>query len=176
MGLILTASILGAIYLLKIFFPEFVIEVAQVESITRIGHYIDAHKWAWYLASFAISFLSYYLLMGACCEKRIIAYKEIFSIVVTIIILLVVRELLPAKYTVLNYCSMLILPMVYGGKFKNTVIWFSSTLFLQSITLEIRNKGLMVADFNFATGLILLIDFYILEALLYFMFNYKEGE
>ena len=60
MGLILCAVILVAVYVLKIFFPHFVIEVAQIESVTVVGHYIDTHKWAWYLASFVLSFFVYY--------------------------------------------------------------------------------------------------------------------
>jgi hypothetical protein len=49
-----------------------------------------------------------------------------------------------------------------------------STNFLQTMTLEIRNLALMISDFNFATLIILSIDYYVLATLLYFYFNFKE--
>lgn len=46
--------------------------------------------------------------------------------------------------------------------------------FLQFLTLEIRGLNLKIADYNFATFLILMIDVYIFEFLLYFLFNFKQ--
>lgn len=174
MGLILSASILGVIYFLKICFPSFVIEVAQIDSITRIGHYIDTHKWAWYLATFIITFVSYYLICGASCGVKKLTAKQNLIIVITILILFLSREFLPAQYTALNFISMILLPLLFNGEFKNTVVVFSFVNFLQTITLEIRGLSLMIADFNFATFTILMIDVYILESLLYFLFNFKK--
>ncbi len=174
MGLILSASILGVIYFLKICFPQFVIEVAQIDSITRIGHYIDTHKWAWYVATFIITFVSYYLICGASCGIKKLNAKQNLIIAITIIILFLSREFLPAQYTALNFISMILLPLLFDGKFKNTVVVFSFVNFLQTITLEIRNLSLMIADFNFATFTILMIDVYILESLLYFLFNFEK--
>ena len=168
MGLIISAALLGVIYLLKIFVPEFVIEVAHIDSIVAIGHYIDGHKWAWYLASAIVSFVSYYLICCACCKKKSLNSVEIIIVVSTILILFIIREFLPNQYTVCNMSSLVLLPLLMKGDFKTTVIVFMATNFLQSITLEIRNLAVM------ATALILTIDFYILEFLLYSYFNYKE--
>jgi hypothetical protein len=176
MGVIISGAILGIIYLLKIFFPSFVIEVAHIESIVNIGHYIDQHKWAWYLASFGISFLLYYLLCCASCRKKHLARREVLFIIATILILFIVREFLPNQYTVLNYTSLLVLPLIMKGDFLITTVWFATTNLLQTTTLEIRNLNQMISDYNFATGLILLIDLYIFQFLLYFYFNYKKEE
>jgi hypothetical protein len=174
MGLILSASILGVIYLLKICFPQFVIEVAQIDSITRIGHYIDTHKWAWYILSIIISFISYYFICCASCRKRTLNYKEILCIFVAIGIVYFSKEFLPNQYLIINLCSMLILPLLFKGDFLATIVCFSFVNILQTLTLEIRNLNLMVSDYNFATGIILLIDIYILQVLLYLFFNYKK--
>lgn len=176
MGLILCGAILGGVYILKIFFPNFVIEVAHIESITRIGHYIDNHKWAWYLASIAISFSSCYIGCCACCRKKSLTYKELLVVLCTVIVLYCIKEFLPSQFTALNLSSMLLLPLIFKGDFTATVVYFSATSFLQTITLEIRNLNMMIADSNFATGLILLIDIYILQVLLYLYFNYKTEE
>ena len=174
MGLILSASILGIIYLLKIFFPQFVIEVAQIDSITRIGHYIDTHKWAWYVATIIISIFSYYFYCCACCKKRTINKFEFMIIISTIIVLLGIKILLPNLYTMTNLVSLIVIPFIMKADFKATTICFTASNILQILTLEIRNIAILVTDFNFATAMILMIDYYILEVLLYFYFNYEE--
>jgi hypothetical protein len=173
MGLILSAVILGVIYILKIFAPNFVIEVAQIDSITRIGHYIDTHKWAWYLASFCLSFISYYLMCGACCKKKTLNNKEILIIISIILFLYFSKEFLPKQYTNLNICFMVVTPCILKADFKATTVHFLSSNLLQTVTLEIRGLQLMISNFNYATLIILMIDGYILELLLYFMYNYK---
>lgn len=176
MGLILCAAILVAVYILKIFFPHFVVEVAQVESITTVGHYIDTHKWAWYLASFVLSFFVYYFHCCACCRKKSLSKKELFWVVITILILFVVKEFLPRQYTSLNMSSMVLLPCLLKADFKATAIVFVLMNLLQTLTGEIRNIMSMVIDTNFATLLIVMIDVYIFQVLLYLVFNYKKQE
>lgn len=176
MGLILCAVILVAVYVLKIFFPHFVIEVAQVESVTVVGHYIDTHKWAWYLSSFVLSFFVYYLHCGACCGKTKLTLKECLIIVGAILVGYAIKDYLPAQYTAINFITLVLLPFLMNGSFKNTVICFSTVMLLQTITLEIRGLSIMISDYNYATLLILMIDIYIFQVLLYFLFNYKKGE
>ena len=174
MGLLLSAIILGSIYLIKIFMPHFVIEVAHIESIVNIGHYIDTHPWAWYAATSIFSFVNYYLICCACCKKKYLVAKEILMIVATILILFVAREFLPNQYTSLNISSMVVLPFLIKGDFKATTIVFVFTNFLQTITGEIRGILSMVSDFNYATLMVLTIDFYIVSVLFYFYFNYEK--
>lgn len=176
MGLILSAVILGAIYILKIFMPQLVIEIAHIDSIVRIGHYIDSHKWVWYLSSILLSYISYYFICCGCCKKKKLTRSEILLVLATIVILLIVKELLPNQYTSCNISSMILLPYIMKADFKATTISFISISFLQTITLEIRNLQFRIIDFNFATLLILMIDIYIFEFLLYSLFNFKESK
>lgn len=176
MGLILCGAILLLIYVAKIFFPEFVVEVAQIESITRIGRYIDTHKSAWYVATTIMTFISYYLICCASCGKKFLNKKEVLIVFATILILYFVQEFLPKQYTVLNIISLILLPCIFNGKFVNTVIVFSATNLLQTITLEVRNIQLMIINYNYATFMVLTIDFYILSALFYCLYNFEKGE
>lgn len=176
MGLILSATILGVIYLLKIFFPSFVIEVAQIDSIVQIGQYIDSHKWAWYVASAILSFFIYYFYCCACCQKKHLNNKEIIIVLCAILILFVIKEFLPTLYTSFNVSSMILLPFLLKGYFNSTAICFCSTTILQSLTVEIRNIVNRVSDFNFATLIIVMIDYYFLLVLLYFFYNYENKE
>jgi hypothetical protein len=174
MGLILSAAILGVVYLMKIFFPEFVIEVAHTDSIVAIGRYIDTHKWAWYLANGIISFAVLYLHCCACCQKRKLNTKETIIIICTIVGMFFVKNILPNQFTVLNLLTNVILPFVMKGNFKATVVCFSAINLLQTLTLEIRGLAALVTDYNFATLIILMIDIYIVQVLLYFLFNYEK--
>ena len=173
MGLILSASILGVIYLLKLRFPQFVIEVAHIDSIVKIGHYIDTHKWAWYSASIILSFFVCYFTFCACCKKRNLTTKEIIITLSVILFLYVIKEFLPTQFTSLNISIMVFIPMLFKGDFKATSISFALMNFVQTITLDIRGLSLMISDFNFATLLVLMIDYYTLIILLYLYFNYK---
>lgn len=176
MGLILSAAILGVVYLLKIFFPQFVIEVAHTESIVTIGRYIDTHKWAWYLATIIISSAFSYIYCCACCGRSHLNKIETIITISSIIILCLIKEFLPAQYTALNIISMVLLPYLFKGNFKNTVICFALMNLLQTMTLEIRNLSLMIIDFNYATFMVLTIDIYILQFILYFLFNFNKEE
>lgn len=173
MGLILCGAILGGVYILKIFFPNFVIEVAHIESITRIGHYIDNHKWAWYLASALLSFVTYYSVACACCKTKSLNLIEMVYVAATVIIMYTIKEFLPGLYVGANACSMIALPFLLKADFKATTVVFVSTTLLQSITLTVRNIAMMVIDANYATMIILTIDYYILLGLLYFYYNYE---
>lgn len=176
MGLILCAVILAIVYIAKIFFPEMVVEVAQIKSITRIGHYIDTHKWAWYVASTILSFFICYFTFCACCKKKYLTLTQTIIVIAYILILYVLKDYFPAQYTAVNISFMIFIPMIFKGDFKATAICFLSTNFIQTITGEVRGIMSMVIDFNFATLIILMIDYYILIFLLYMAFNFKKGE
>ena len=172
MGIILSAVFILTIYILKSCCPEFVVEVAQIESICRIGHYIDNNKWAWYTATFFISYLVYFLICCACAGRNGLTWKEHLIIAITIGILFLIKEFIPGLYTAANVSSLVLLPCIMRAKTKNLAIVFTSMNFLQFLTLEIRGLKLMIIDYNFATFLILIIDVYIFEFLLYFKFYY----
>lgn len=174
MGIILASALILGIYILKIFFPNLVIETAQVDSITRIGHYIDTHKWAWYLVSGILLFFIYWFYTCACCRKKSLKIKGIIVIMIVIVIGTLIKRFLPNQYTSFNISTMIILPCIFSGDLKATTICFTTTNFLQTITLEIRNLALQISDFNFATLIILMIDYYIMIFLLYCVFNYKK--
>lgn len=176
MGIILMGAMLLFVFALKFISPELVIEIAHIESIVKIGRYIDTHKWAWYIASFLLSYFVYYLLCCACCSKPKLNLKENAIIILTIIILYLIKDFLPTYYMTINYISIILLPCIMKGSFAKTVMYFTITNLMQIITLEIRNLSIMIIDFNYATLLILMIDYYISLVLLYFAFNYKKRE
>lgn len=176
MGFILCAAIIGIIYLFKIVCPSFVIEVAHTKPILTIGHYIDTHEWAWYLASYIMTFFIFYFLCCASSGRKKLSSREILIIVFVFSFVYLVREVAIEYYTAFNYISMLIAPCLCKGKMFNTTFCVSSMMFLQVATLSVRNLATMISDANFATLLVLMVDYYILVVLLYFLFTNKKED
>lgn len=176
MGLILCGVILISLYVLKIFFPSFVVETAQNDKICKIGKYIDTHKWAWYIASSILSFIVMSLLCCCACRKKTLNWKELVIIAADIAFMYIVKAFLPKYYTAFNYISMILLPCIMRAKLLPTTITFVSLILVQTFTLEVRNIGLMITDCNFATLLILVIDVYMFQILLYLAMNCKREE
>ena len=98
MGLILFSAILILFYVAKIFFPDFIIGVAEIPFIVNVGSYIDTHLWAFYLYSFIISFLTGYIYSCACCRKIKLSIKQVLILASVVISLLVIQILLPKIY------------------------------------------------------------------------------
>lgn len=184
MGLILFGAILIAFYIAKIFFPEFIVGVAEIPQIVKIGNYIDNHKWAYYIFDSILSFVGAYLYCGASCRTSRLSLKSILVIITSIILLKFVSTFLPYQYTATNYAIFGFLPflicLVEKCINKNTFISTSVCVFVdimaQSISMAIRDIVLMTTHLNSITFLILLIDTWILRTLLFLFFNYKEKE
>lgn len=182
MGLIIFVAILIGVYAIKIINPEFIVGVAETESIVKIGTYIDTHKWAYYLATILLSFMVEYLYCCACCRKRKLNWKDLIVVFCSIGISLVVQKYIPQMFSVIDVCLLIAMPLVINLINKNTnykMIYSLGITFLinnlsQLISLQIRDIGLMIAQYNFASLIILVIDAYIWLFILYFYFNFNK--
>lgn len=182
MGLILFGGILIALYVAKIFFPEFIVGIAEIESVVKFGEYVDTHQWAYYLFTFCTSMFVYYFYCCACCRKKRLTFFEFCLVAVVIIALFIVQKYLPQHYFGINMVSLIVLPMwickidkVLDVKYLySTGMTFSIYYFAQILSVEIRGISTLVSYPNSATYTILLIDAYIWGVLLYNYFNFKE--
>lgn len=182
MGLIIFIGILVGIYLIKLINPGFVVGVAETESVVRLGQYIDSHKWAYYLATALICFIAGYFYCGACCKKKILNWKDLIVLTLYVVASLLVQLFIPQYFSVIDVCLMIGMPMIINAMDKNVdaskIYSFGITFIIhnlsQIISLQIRDIGLMIAQYNFASYLILLIDGYIWLFILYFYFNFKK--
>ena len=181
MGLLLFGIILVACYIMKIFFPDFIVGVAEIPSIVSFGNYVDSHKWAYYLFNSATSFITMYFYGCACCKINKLNLIEILSLVFIIIFSYFVEAFLPNQLLAYNFAVYLVFVFVicYNRKINDINIFYSNaicfviTTFAQSISLEIRDISTLISYPNTATYFVLLIDLYIWNILLYLFFNYK---
>jgi hypothetical protein len=71
MGLILCGALLIAFYVAKIFFPEFIIGIAETPRIVKLGTIIQSNKWYLHLFNFAVSYIFGYLYYSTDIIKMI---------------------------------------------------------------------------------------------------------
>lgn len=182
MGLIIFIGILLTIYLVKIINPAFIVGVAETESVVKFGQYIDTHKWAYYLATSIMTFIVGYIYCCACCKKKFLNIKDVIVVICSMIVSLVCQIFIPQYFSVIDMCLMIAMPMIinaldrntYASKFYSFGITFIIHNLAQIISLQIRDIVLMVAQYNYATLIILMIDVYIWLFILYFYFNFKK--
>ena len=182
MGLILFGAILIALYVAKIFFPEFIVGIAEIESVVKFGQYVDTHQWAYYLFTFVTSMFMYYFYCCACCRKKGLSWIQFSIVAIVTILLFIIQKYLPTYYFGLNMASMIVLPAIICRLDKcadikylySTATSFTIYYLAQMLSLEIRNISAMIHYPNIATLTILLIDAYIWAVLLYNFYNFKE--
>ena len=182
MGLIILIGILITIYCVKIINPEFIVGVAETESIVKLGNYIDTHKWAYYLANVLISFIVEYFYCCACCKKRKLGVRDIIIVIISITISLLAQTFIPQFFSVIDICLLIAMPMIINAmdrnydasKFYSFGITFIVHNLAQIVSLQIRDLSLMISQHNFASYIILLIDAYIWLFIMYNLFNFKR--
>ena len=185
MGLIIFATILIALYLLKFISPKFVIGVAEIPEVVAFGTYVDTHWWAYYLFSFITSFFGGYFYCCACCRKKKLNKIENIILCGEIILLFLAQKFIPSFYFEINIACMLIMPTIMCkiGNTENSIKYLYSIIICfiihsvaQILSLQIRDISLCLTRANIATFTILLIDTYIWLVLLYNYYNYKEDK
>ena len=182
MGLILCGAILVFFYVAKIFFPEFIVGVAEIPSIVKFGNYVDSHWWARNLFDFIVVLTIVNIYCCACCRKTKLNLKCFLVLLCYAIILRLFSNFLPTQYTPINYLGFILCPFlmclinkeVNKDTFISTIVCFSVDILSQLMSLWIRDIVVMVNNLNTATFFILLIDAVIWRVLLYCYFNYKK--
>ena len=184
MGLLLTGGIIITFYILKLVCPQFIVGVAELPSIVKLGTFIDTHIWATHLFNILNGFLLGYFYTCACTRKPKINLYENAILFGINILLTLTMQFLPLFYSAINFTTLIFLPFLCGfvtktiskEMFVSTTICFCVDTLSQILSILIRDITQMSTRLNCATFSILLIDMYIWKVLLYLLFNYKEKE
>lgn len=181
MGLILCGALFIAFYIAKIFFPEFIIGIAETPGIVKLGITIQSNKWYLHLFNFSVSYLLGYVLCCACCRVYRLNKRGNLVFGISSILLRVIAEFYPEHYTTFNYINIVFTPFLIclinkrlnKDTFISTLVCFVFDLLAQVLSLLIRDLPAMSTNPNVVTILILLIDMLIWRVMLYLFFNYK---
>lgn len=182
MGLILFGAILVLFYVAKIFFPEWIVGVAEIPSIVAFGNFVDSH----YLITNAFDILVTctvgYLYFCACCRTYKLNLKCLIVLISHGVLLSLVSIFAPLYYTPINYVLLVFTPLlmcwinknITKATFISTAMCFTVDILTQYMSLFIRDITVYANTLNTATFFILLIDAVIWRVLLYCYFNYKK--
>ena len=184
MGLILCGAILVFFYVAKIFFPEFIVGVAEIPSIVKFGNYVDSHWWSLHLFNATCAFIGLYVYCCACCRIALLSKINTIILIIVIIILEIISKFLPTQYIPINYATFSFLPFVMccvdkklnKETFISCSICFFCDIMAQCLSVFIRDVVVIANTLNSATFLILLIDTWIWRWLLYSFFNYNKTQ
>lgn len=174
--LVLTVVFLCFLYVSKIFFPQEFVMCIENERLIQIGSFIDNHKWAYYLFGTCTSFATYWLYCCASCHKKKLTLKEngvILLVIIGSIVLSLINNEMVSLYGVL---SMLLLPLLFKGNAKSTIIVYCTHYTAQWLTLKIRDLPTYVQYYNMLFATFLTFEMYLWLVLFYIVFNYKEKE
>ena len=179
----MTGAILVLFYIAKIFFPKWIVGVAEIPNIVAFGCFVDSHLWAYYLFDSIFAFVGAYLYCCACTRSAKLSRKGLCLVVSSIIILKLCSAFLENIYLPLNYSVLTFFPFlicladkkITSENFVSCSVCFVVDIMAQALSMAIRDVVLMATHLNSATFFILLIDTWIWRTLLYMFFNHKKS-
>ena len=174
--LILTISFLVSFYVLKIFFPQEFVMSIQNEQLIQIGNFIDAHKWSFYLFGTITSFITYYLYCCAICKRLYLKWYECLIILGTILISVCLTFINTQLVSHFSICSMLILPLLFGGNLKETAIVYGIHGLAQVLSLNIRDLPMYMIGVDSLSLFLMNFECFLWLILFYIIYNYKKKE
>ena len=165
--LVLVVVFLVGLYVLKIFFPEQFVMAIENEKLIMIGNYIDSHTWAYYLFGIVTSFITYWLYFCATLKKWYLNWWQtliVFAVIGLSILINFYSVTLSGVFTIV---AMLILPILFKGDSKYTLIVFSTHYIAQALTLLIRDLPMYMDNINSVTFTLITLEMYFWLLLFY---------
>lgn len=184
MGLILCGVLLVAFYVAKIFFPQFIVGVAEIPQIVKFGNLIDENIIYRNIFDFVTNLIIAGIYFCACCRQSKLNLKAFSILILYSLSLRIVSNFASQFYTHVNYLGLILCPLlicfinknINKQTFISTVVCFCVDIISQIMSLLIRDITIIANNLNTATFFILLVDVVIWRILLYCYFNYKKGE
>ena len=174
--LVLSIVFLVGMYVLKIFFPQEFMMTIQNERLITIGTFIDNHKWLYYICCGVTAFITYYLYCCACSGRLRLKWYECLYIILVIIIVRIVSLFDENMWSILSWCSFVVLPALMKGNLKLCAIVLSIHTISQGLSIFIRDLPMYLTTTNYITMLIFGIESYLWLVLMYIIFNYRKKE
>ena len=174
--LVLTVVFLSFLYVAKIFFPQEFVMCIENERLIQIGSFIDNHKWAFYIFGIFTSFITYWLYCCSCCHKKILSFKENAIILMVIFGSIFINLINVEMVGLYSVVSMLLLPLLFKGNCKSTIIVYCTHYTAQWLTLKIRNFPIYMTNINSLLLFLTNLECIGWLILFYILYNYDKKE
>lgn len=172
--LVLVVVFLVGLYVLKIFFPEQFVMAIENEKLIMIGNYIDSHTWAYYLFNIGISFVTYWLYFCATLKTWKLKWWQILVTLGVIGVSIGISFYDATLSSAFSLIAMLIIPLLFKGDAKYTLVVFSTHYLAQTLTLLIRQLPLYIQYVNSLVFFMLTLEMYFWLLLFYIYPHIKK--
>ena len=180
----LVVIFLVALYVLKIFFPEEFVMAIETKGLVKIGQFVDSHIWAHIIVGTVIGIIFDYLYFGAVCQRLrlnwilmvvIVLYNTAYSLFVYLAPANIVMEA-SNILVCMSVVYMILLPILFSRNLLPLSITYCINYVSQTLSLEIRNIGLLMLNATSITMILMSIECYFWMLLCFLLFNYRKGE
>lgn len=163
-------------YVLKLFFPELLLQAITSETVLRLGEFINSSKVIETIFQCVTIYATLYLFVCASTGRFAFNGLCFVFILVGTILTEVIALCLPQFYTHASISIMFILALICGGKLLNATISFTLHGFLSQLLLSIRGFETVLTKINAISGLLLTTEAFVWLVVLTIIFNIKEKE
>ena len=180
----LVVIFLVALYVLKIFFPQEFVMAIETKGLVKIGQFVDSHIWAHIIVGTVIGIIFDYLYFGAVCQRLrlnwilmvvIVLYNTAYSLFVYLAPVNIVMEASNILVCI-SVVYMILLPILFSRNLLPLSITYCINYVSQTLSLEIRNIGLLMLNATSITMILMSIECYFWMLLCFLLFNYRKGE
>lgn len=160
---------------IKLFFADWFVAVAENEKILQVGNLIDSNSGITFIVDTILSILVMQFYLCSCKQVWQLKIHEYGALIIYTSILNLLYIVSTPVAMIIDLVGFIAIPLLLKANWKQTIFVFVLHQIGQCLTLFIRSEPIYLASTNYATQLIILFDMYIWLVLYYLYSNlYKE--
>ena len=170
----LVAFFIIAFCVLKLFFPDALLVCIENKRIIQIGNFIDNHVTAMVFMDAAFAVLAMHFYLSSCKQVWRLEIHHYVLLAIYGVAMAVMYLIHPVVAMITDLILFIVFPIILKSKPKQFIPLFIIHQVGQNALLFIRSQPLYLADTNYATGTLLVLDAYAWLVLYYLYSNMNK--
>ena len=163
-------------YILKFFFPKEFVMLIENERIVEIGTFIGERPWLQEFCDIILTFITYWLYIGATTQKPSLTCKEFLYVALAIAITHTAYYFDADLCAGLSVAFMIIIPALSDARLRPVAVVFSIHSLSQKLATSIRSLPMLLTNVNYITIVLMTLECYFWLLLVYLLYNLKKEE
>lgn len=172
--LILCSIYIVAFYVIKLIFPNILLQEITDPNILKLGEFIQNHIVITYIYYILSTYLTFYLFVSASKGNFKLKWQELLYILGGTAICILVSKLKPDLYVHTSTSVMFLLAWICKGKLSYSTISFVVHGFLSQFLTSIRGFETIITQINIASGIVLSFECWVWLLMLGLLFYLRE--
>ena len=172
--LILCSIYIVAFYVIKLIFPDILLQEITDPNILKLGEFIQNHIVITYIYYILSTYLTFYLFVSASKGNFKLKWQELLYILGGTAICILVSKLKPDLYVHTSTSVMFLLAWICKGKLSYSTISFVVHGFLSQFLTSIRGFETIITQINIASGIVLSFECWVWLLMLGLLFYLRE--